>query len=110
MFVIKRSGEKEPVSFDKITNRIKKLCYGLSSLVDPIIVTKKIIDGLYSGVKTTELDELGAEIAANLMTEHPDYGLLASRIAISNLHKNTQKSFSAVMTSLYEYKDPKTNE
>ncbi len=109
MFVVKRDGKKEPVKFDKITARIEKLCYGLNaSLVDPIDVAKKVIEGLFDGVTTSELDNLAAETAASLTTKHPDYALLASRIAVSNLHKNTVKSFSDTMKALYEYVDPKT--
>src|ERR1051325_6754066 len=108
MFVIKRNGKKESVKFDKITARIEKLCYGLASeYVDSIDVAKKVIQGLYDGVTTTELDNLAAETAASLTTKHPDYALLASRIAVSNLHKNTVKSFSTTMKKLYEYVDPK---
>src|SRR6201996_5607671 len=109
MFVVKRDGKQETVKFDKITARIEKLCYGLNpALVDPIDVAKKVIEGLYDGVTTSELDNLAAETAASLTTKHPDYALLASRIAVSNLHKNTTKSFSETMRKLYEYKDPKT--
>src|SRR6195952_2913838 len=109
MFVIKRDGKKESVKFDKITARIEKLCYGLNpSLVDSIDVAKKVIEGLFDGVTTSELDNLAAETAASLTTKHPDYALLASRIAVSNLHKNTVKSFSETMRKLYEYTDEKT--
>ncbi|WP_298734144.1 ribonucleoside-diphosphate reductase subunit alpha [uncultured Chitinophaga sp.] len=109
MFVIKRDGRKESVKFDKITARIEKLCYGLNAeYVDSIDVAKKVIQGLYDGVTTTELDNLAAETAASLTTKHPDYALLASRIAVSNLHKNTEKSFSKTMKKLFEYIDPKT--
>ncbi|GAA0542000.1 ribonucleoside-diphosphate reductase subunit alpha [Chitinophaga japonensis] len=108
MFVIKRDGRKEAVKFDKITARIEKLCYGLNpEYVDSIDVAKKVIQGLYDGVTTTELDNLAAETAASLTTKHPDYAQLASRIAVSNLHKNTVKSFSKTMKKLYEYIDPK---
>jgi len=107
MFVIKRDGKKESVKFDKITARIEKLCYGFQ-LVDPIDVAKKVIEGLFDGVTTSELDNLAAETAASLTTKHPDYALLASRIAVSNLHKNTIKSFSETMRLLHEYIDPKT--
>ena len=111
MQVIKRTGRKEPVSFDKITARIKKLCYGLDAdYVDYIEIAKKVILGLYDGVTTTELDNLAAETAASMTTIHPDYTKLASRIAVSNLHKNTNKSFSKTMRALYEYIDPKTGE
>ncbi|HEY4207274.1 MAG TPA: ribonucleoside-diphosphate reductase subunit alpha [Puia sp.] len=109
MFVIKRNGKKESVKFDKITARIEKLCYGLDRrFVNSIDVAKKVIEGLYDGVTTTELDNLAAETAASLTVKHPDYALLASRIAVSNLHKNTIKSFSTTMQLLYECKDSKT--
>ncbi|PJZ84885.1 ribonucleoside-diphosphate reductase subunit alpha [Leptospira harrisiae] len=109
MFVLKRNGKTESVKFDKVTARIEKLSYGLSRLVSPIDVAKKVIEGIYDGVSTSELDNLAAEIAASLTTKHPDYALLASRIAVSNLHKNTTKSFSETMERLYSYIDPKTN-
>jgi len=109
MYVIKRDGRSESVKFDKITARIEKLCYGLNpDLVDAIDVARKVIEGLYDGVTTSELDNLAAETAASLTTKHPDYALLASRIAVSNLHKNTIKSFSETMSRLYHYIDPKT--
>ncbi|MGI4727716.1 MAG: ribonucleotide reductase N-terminal alpha domain-containing protein, partial [Janthinobacterium lividum] len=109
MFVIKRDGKTESVKFDKITARIEKLCYGLNpALVDPVDVAKKVIEGLYDGVTTSELDNLAAETAASLTTKHPDYAQLASRIAVSNLHKNTRKSFSDTMQKLHLYIDRKT--
>ncbi|MEP6748474.1 MAG: ribonucleoside-diphosphate reductase subunit alpha [Bacteroidota bacterium] len=109
MFVIKRDGKKESVKFDKITARIEKLCYGLERrFVNSIDVAKKVIEGLYDGVTTTELDNLAAETAASLTVKHPDYALLASRIAVSNLHKNTTKSFSHTMKLLHECTDSKT--
>jgi ribonucleoside-diphosphate reductase alpha chain len=107
MFVVKRDGRRESVKFDKITARIEKLCYGFQ-LVDPIDVAKKVIEGLFDGVTTSELDNLAAETAASLTTKHPDYALLASRIAVSNLHKNTIKSFSETMRLLHVYVDKKT--
>jgi len=111
MYVIKRSGKHEEVSFDKITARIKKLCYGLDAdYVDHIEISKKVIQGLYAGVSTTELDNLAAETAASMAALHPDYAQLAARIAVSNLHKNTNKSFSQSMKELYHYIDPKTGE
>jgi ribonucleoside-diphosphate reductase alpha chain len=110
MYVVKRDGRREAVKFDKITARIKKLCYGLNSLVAPEKVAMKVIEGLFDGVTTSELDNLAAEVAATNTITHPDYALLASRIAVSNLHKNTKKSFSDTVTDLYEYIDPKTNE
>lgn len=109
MFVIKRDGRSEAVKFDKITGRIKKLCYGLHSSVDPVKISMKVIEGIYDGVTTTVLDNLAAETAASMTTSHPDYALLASRIAVSNLHKNTEKSFSATMEQLYNYIDPHTD-
>ena len=108
MNVIKRDGSKEPVMFDKITARIRKLCYGLNDLVDPVKVAMRVIEGLYDGVTTSELDNLAAEIAATMTVSHPDYAKLAARISVSNLHKNTKKTFSEVMTDLYEYVNPRT--
>jgi ribonucleoside-diphosphate reductase alpha chain len=111
MLVIKRDGRRESVKFDKITARVEKLCYGLDlKYVEPVEVAKKVINGLYDGVSTVELDNLAAEIAASLTTKHPDYAVLAARIAISNLHKVTSKSFSNTMKRLYTYIDPKTGE
>lgn len=108
---MKRSGKLEEVSFDKITARVKKLCYGLhSDFVDHIEISKKVVLGLYDGVTTTELDNLAAETAATMTTIHPDYAVLAARIAVSNLHKNTDKSFSQTMKDLFEYIDPKTGD
>jgi len=108
MFVVKRDGRTESVKFDKITARIQKLCYGLDPTVEPVKVAMKVIEGIYDGVTTSALDNLAAEVAASLTTTHPEYGSLASRIAVSNLHKNTQKSFSKTMDLLYTYIDPKT--
>ena len=108
MFVKKRDGRKEPIMFDKITARVRKLCYGLNELVDPVKVAMRVIEGLYDGVTTSELDNLAAEIAATLTTTHPDYAKLAARISVSNLHKNTKKSFSEVMDDLYNYVNPRT--
>jgi len=108
MFVIKRDGRKEVVMFDKITARVRKLCYGLNGLVDPLKVAMRVIEGLYDGVTTSELDNLAAEIAATMTTTHPDYAKLAARISVSNLHKNTKKSFSETMKDLYTYVNPRT--
>lgn len=108
MFVSKRDGRKEPVMFDKITARVRKMCYGLNKLVDPVKVAMRVIEGLYDGVTTSELDNLAAEIAATMTVQHPDYARLAARIAVSNLHKNTKKTFSDVMTDLYNYVNPRT--
>jgi ribonucleoside-diphosphate reductase alpha chain len=109
MYVVKRDEKKEPVKFDKITARIIKMCYGLDPLVSPEAVAMKVIEGIYDGVSTTDLDNLAAEVAAAKTIDHPDYALLASRIAVSNLHKETKKTFSDVMHDLYSYVDPKTN-
>jgi ribonucleoside-diphosphate reductase alpha chain len=108
MFVLKRDGRKEPVMFDKITARVRKMCYGLNKLVDPVKVAMRVIEGLYDGVTTSELDNLAAETAATMTVQHPDYARLAARIAVSNLHKNTKKTFSEVMTDLYNYVNPRT--
>lgn len=110
MYVEKRDGRKEAVKFDKITARIAKMCYGLHPLVSPEAVAMKVIEGLFDGVTTTQLDNLAAEVAAAKTIDHPDYALLASRIAVSNLHKETKKSWSDVVTDMYEYIDPKTGE
>lgn len=108
MYVVKRDGNREPVMFDKITDRISKLCYGLNDLVDPVKVAMRVIEGLYDGVTTSELDNLAAETAASMTISHPDYAQLAARIAVSNLHKNTKKSFSETMTDMYNYINPRT--
>lgn len=110
MYVVKRDGRKEAVKFDKITARIMKMCYGLDPLVSPESVAMKVIEGLFDGVTTTQLDNLAAEVAAGKTMDHPDYALLASRIAVSNLHKDTKKTFSEVIEDMYNYIDPKTNE
>lgn len=106
-FVYKRDGRREKVAFDKITARINKLCYGLDNVhVEPIEITKKVINGVFNGVTTVELDNLAAETAAYMTTRHPDYAVLAARIAISNLHKETKKLFSQVIEDLYSYVNP----
>jgi ribonucleoside-diphosphate reductase alpha chain len=111
MLVLKRDGRRESVKFDKITSRIERLCYGLDmNYVDPTSVAKRVIDGLYDGVTTEELDHLAAETAASMTTKHPDYATLAARIAVSNLHKKTSKSFANTMKRLYTYVDAKTGE
>jgi ribonucleoside-diphosphate reductase alpha subunit len=111
MLVVKRDGRRESVKFDKITARIEKLCYGLDpKFVNPVEVAMKVINGLYDGVSTQELDNLAAEIAATLTTRHPDFAKLAARIAVSNLHKVTSKSFSNTMKRLYQHVDPKNGQ
>ena len=108
MYVLKRDGRKEEIMFDKITARVRKLCYGLNELVDPLKVAMRVIEGLYDGVTTSELDNLAAEVAATMTTAHPDYARLAARVSVSNLHKNTKKTFSEVMHDLYTYVNPRT--
>ena len=111
MNVVKRDGKKEPVMFDKITARIKKLCYGFDpKYIDPNVITIKVIQGVYDGVTTAALDDLAAETAAYLTTQHPDYSKLAARISVSNLHKMTDKSFSNVMDRLHAYRNPRTEQ
>jgi len=108
MFVLKRDGRKEPVHFDKITSRLTKLSWGLDRAVDPVKVTQKVISGVFSGITTAKLDELTAQTAAHMVTTHPDYGLLAARITVSNLHKQTKKIFSEVVADLFNYINPIT--
>ena len=110
MYVVKRDGRKEAVKFDKITARIIKMCYGLDPLVSPEAVAMKVIEGIYDGVTTTVLDNLAAEVAASKTIDHPDCALLASRIAVSNLHKETKKTFSEVIDDMHHYIDPKTGQ
>jgi len=103
MVVIKRDGREEGIHFDKITSRIEKLCFSLDmDYIEPSQITMKVINGLYPGVTTVELDNLAAEIAATLTTRHPDYAILAARIAVSNLHKETEKKFSDVISILHK--------
>ena len=97
MHVIKRDGSREEVSFDKILDRIQSLCDGFDRrYIEPIEVAKRVVDGLYDGVTTEQLDQLSAETAASMTPLHPEYALLAARISISNLHKKTKASFSQV--------------
>jgi ribonucleoside-diphosphate reductase alpha chain len=111
MQVLKRNGKTEEVSFDKIKKRIEYLCNGLDlRYVDSIEICKKVIQGLYDGVSTTILDNLASETAATMATQHPDYAILAARISVSNLHKNSDNSFAKTMKALHEYIDPKTGE
>lgn len=109
MYVVKRSGVQEKVHFDKITSRLSRLCWGLDSdYVDPTEISQKVCMGVYKGVTTSELDELAADTAAHYSTLHPDFGLLAARIAVSNLHKSTLKSFSETCALLFHYVEPRT--
>src|SRR3569623_1699388 len=111
MLVVKRDGRLESVKFDKITFRIENLCYGLNmDYIRPVDIAKKVIAGVYDRVSTATLDNLAAEVTASMTSVHPDYAILAARIAISNLHKTTSKSFSSTMKRLYTYVDPKTGE
>ena len=110
MDITKRNGTTEPLKLEKISSRIKKLTYGLHDMVDPDLVSTKVVSGLYDGVSSTELDQLSSETAASMITTHPDYGKLASRIAITALYKDVEKDFSRVATKLYEYINPKTGE
>ena len=109
MFVVKRGGKKEPVHFDKITKRIEKLCYGLDeNFIEPVLIAQKVVQGVYPGVTTSELDELAAETAAYMSTQHPDFSILAARISMSNLHKSTSASFMDTVDKLKNYVHPKT--
>ncbi|KAI1741125.1 ribonucleoside-diphosphate reductase large chain [Xylaria scruposa] len=110
MYVKKRDGRQERVQFDKITARVSRLCYGLDTdHVDPVAITQKVISGVYGGVTTVQLDDLAAETAAYMTVTHPDYAILAARIAVSNLHKQTKKQWSSVVSDLYHYINPKNN-
>jgi len=104
--VIKRNGLKEEVSFDKVTKRIKHLCTGLSDIIVPSIITQKVSSQIYNNVSTIELDELTAQICVSMETTHLDYGILASRLIISNNHKCTSPSFSETIHLLYNHKTP----
>jgi ribonucleoside-diphosphate reductase subunit M1 len=107
LYVVKRDGRRENVMFDKITSRIERLCYGLNmDHVEPVEITQKVISGVFPGVTTIELDTLAAETTAYLTTKHPDYGILAARIAMSNLHKETKKVYSELTLDLYNWVNP----
>lgn len=111
MYVIKRDGRKENVFFDKITQRVTNMCWDLNmDFVDPVQISQKVVQGLYAGVTTEELDKLAAETAASYATHHPDFNKLAARIEISNLQKKTTSSFSTLAKQLVEYIHPITNE
>merc|ERR1719248_140008 len=106
MHVIKRDGERQEVKFDSITKRIRTLCHGLDpAYIDPVAVTKKVIEGFYNGIPTSEIDKLAAETCAYMSQKHHDFSTLAARIAVSNLHKSTSDSFTEVCRALYEYVD-----
>jgi len=108
MRVIKRNGEMEDVSFDKVLNRLKNLSSGLT--IDVTEIAQKVCSRIYDGVKTYELDELAAYLCSSMSIEHPDYSLLASRIIISNHHKNTSPSFSETIQTLYNNQDNHNNQ
>jgi ribonucleoside-diphosphate reductase alpha chain len=113
MYVIKRNGREEPVQFDKVTDRLRPLCQGLDErYVSPELISQKVIQGIYSGVTTSKLDELAAETAAYHSVYHPDYNLLGGRIAVSNLHKRTRdhSTFLATCEKLRGYINPKTGQ
>ena len=107
--VTKRNGKKEPVMLDKILERINQQTYGLDSKwISPFDVAQKVIAGVTPDIKTSTLDQLAMETAASLTTKHPDYSVLAARLAITALHKETKKSFSETVKDLYNYINPKT--
>ncbi|CAE7765897.1 RNR1, partial [Symbiodinium sp. CCMP2456] len=94
------------VKFDNITKRIQALCDGLDSdFIDPVRITMKVLDGFHSGITTAQIDELAAETCAYMSQKHPDFSILAARIAVSNLHKNTSDSFAETCRALHEYRD-----
>lgn len=105
MFVTKRNGHQEIVSFDKILKRIKTLGQEANIKINYTTLVMKVIDQLFSGISTTKIDELSAEQCASMASIHPDYNVLAGRITVSNHHKNTTASFSEVMKELYNYQD-----
>jgi len=106
MYVIKRDGQKQEVRFDSITSRVRRLCEGLDpNYVDPVPITQKVIEGFYAGISTSEIDTLAAETCAYMSQKHPDFSTLAARIAVSNLHKNTQDSFTETCRMLHDYRD-----
>ena len=108
MFVRKRDGKTERLSFDKITSRIQKLCFNLDPDVDAVKVSQSVIAGLVSGVTTTEIDQQAARNSAQLVTHHPHYSILAARLSVSDLQRRTNKRFSDLVERLYSYTHPKT--
>jgi ribonucleoside-diphosphate reductase alpha subunit len=109
MFVTKRDGTTEKVHFDKITSRISKLCFGLNESIDPPLITQKIISRIYSGIKTTELDELASQVCMSMIVDDYDFGILASRLIISNHQKNTKTKLSDVCRQLMDNRDVNNN-
>jgi ribonucleoside-diphosphate reductase alpha chain len=111
MYVYTRSGAKEPIKFDKITQRIDGLCFGLDkNSIDATCIAQKVIEGIFDGITTRQLDQLAAETAAYLSTKHPDYSILAGRIAVSNLHKETRGCFSENIKMMYDYINKETGQ
>eukprot|EP00971_Amphidinium_carterae_P268077 5318471-Amphidinium_carterae.1 len=105
-FVIKRDGQQEEVKFDRVTDRLQALCGGLNpKYVDPVRVAQKVIEGMYNGIKTADIDTLAAETCAYMSQRHPDFSILAARVAVSNLHKNTSSSFLETSNMLFHYVD-----
>merc|ERR1719359_2810001 len=103
MYIIKRDGKHQEVRFDNITKRIRALCEGLEpKYIEPVAITQKVVEGFYNGIKTSEIDTLAAETCAYMSQKHPDFSILAARIAVSNLHKSTSDSFSATCRALHE--------
>ena len=110
MRIINRKGDSEEIVLDKITSRIKKLCYNLdSTVIDPVVISTKVCSMIRDGITTIELDELTANICMNLSLEHPDWGTLGSRIAINNHQKNVRQSFSEAINNLYNHRDVHDN-
>ena len=109
MFVIKRNGTEQPVSFDKIIQRLQPQAHGLDSCIDPVEIAQRVINGLYSGISTSELDTLAAETAVAKISLHPDFGVLATRIYVTNLHRNTSDCFSTLVTAMSRYINPETS-
>jgi len=105
MYVTKRNGEQEIVSFDKILKRIKRIGTEANIKINYTSLVMKVIDQLYPGISTTQIDELSAEQCASLSSTHYDYNILAGRIVVSNHQKNTKNSFYSVMNDLYQYTD-----
>ena len=105
MYVTKRNGKQDIVSFDKILTRIKRLGQEANIKINYTTLVMKVIDQLYSGISTTKIDELSAEQCASMSSIHPDYNILAGRIVISNHLKNTKNSFFNVISELYHYQD-----
>jgi ribonucleoside-diphosphate reductase alpha subunit len=99
MKVIKRSGDEQEMLFDKVTQRIRGLCTGLNVQADK--VAQKVFTSMYDGIKTSDLDDISADVAIHMLTDDPDYETLATRIIVSNMHKNCAKTFSDSMLGLH---------